>query len=80
MVGILRLLLIWRLLRPARRPIAAALVLAAVTLAAHAIAGSGRPPDHHTGSTLRSLRHALAPVSGRLEKVFAVDVKTGDGR
>lgn len=80
MLGMLRLLLIWRLLRPARRLIAAALVLAAVTQAAHAIAASQRPPDHHTGSTVRSLRRAFAPVSVRLEKVLAVDFKPGGGR
>jgi hypothetical protein len=79
MLRMLRLLLIWRLLRPARRLTAAALILAAATLGAHAIAGSRRPPDHHTGSTLRGLRRAFAPVSSRLEKVFAVDVNTGGG-
>jgi hypothetical protein len=80
MLGIVRLFLIWRLLRLARGLIAAALILVAVTLAAPAIAGSRRPPDHHTGSTLRRLRRALAPVSGRLEQVLAVDFRPGGGR
>lgn len=80
MLGILRLFLTWRLLRLARRLIAAALVLAAVTLGAHAIGDSQRPHDHHVGSILRRLRHAFAPVSGGLEKVLVVGFKPGGGR
>lgn len=80
MFGILRLCVIWRLLRLARRLIAAALVLAAVTLGAHAVSGRRRPPDNQTGSTLRSVRRALAPVRSSLEKVLAVDFKSGGGR
>ena len=80
MFGILRLCVIWRLLRLARRLIAAALVLAAVTLGAHAVSGRRRPPDNHTESTLRSLRRALAPVRSSLEKVLAVDLKSEGGR
>jgi hypothetical protein len=80
MLGILRLFLIWRLLRLARRLIAAPLILAAATLAAQAIGDSLRPPDDHTASTVRRLRRAFAPVSGTLEKVLAVDFKPGGGR
>ena len=80
MLGILRLVLIWRLLRLARRLIAAALVLAAVTLGAHAVSGSRRPHDNYTGSTPHSVRRALAPVRSSLEKVLVVDFKSGGGR
>jgi hypothetical protein len=79
-LGILRLVLIWRLLRLARRLIAAALVLGAVTLGAHAVSGRRRPHDNHTESTPRSVRRALAPVRSSLEKVLAVDLKSEGGR
>lgn len=80
MLGLLRLLLIWRLVRLARPLIAVALVLTAVTLGAHALTGSPRQPHHHAHNPIGRLKHAGRPLRDRVEHALAAGLKPGDRR